>query len=211
MILKTTKVLVLLIIIVTHSFAQDFEGKVTYKNTYKSKIANMTDEQFASMMGTSQEYLFKEGNYKSSTNGTFLQWQLYINKDNKLYNKMSNSSTILWNDGAVNSDEIINSVINKNVIVILGHQCDELVLTCKSGIQKYYFNSKLKVDPKLFENHKFGNWNEVISKSNSIPLKITIDNQQFSIESLATEIQPMKLESSLFELPADSKVEKSPY
>ena len=93
------------------------------------------------MMGTTQEYLIKDGNYKSSANGTFFQWQLYINKDNKLYNKMSNSPTIFWNDGSVNPDEVIKAEINQGVIEILGYQCDELILTCKSGIQKYYFSS----------------------------------------------------------------------
>jgi len=45
------------------------------------------------MMGSTQEYLIKGGDYKSIANGTLVQWQLFINKDNKLYNKMSNSET----------------------------------------------------------------------------------------------------------------------
>ncbi len=170
-----------------------------------------TNRILSEMMGTTQEYFIKGGNYKSSTNGTFAQWQIYINNDNKLYNKMANSPTILWNDGAVNADEVVQAEINKGVIDILGHKCDELVLTCKSGVQKYYFSTKFKVDPKLFEKHKFGNWNEVISRTSSIPLKMTIDNPQFTLECLVTEILPMKLDDKVFQLPADSKVEKSPY
>src|SRR5438045_2517587 len=111
--MKTIKLLALLLTTVSFVFGQDFEGKIIYKNEYKSKIANVTNEQFSSMMGTTQEYLIKGGNYKSSTNGTFFQWQLYINKDNKLYNKMANSPTILWNDGSVNADEVIKTEINK--------------------------------------------------------------------------------------------------
>jgi len=80
-----------------------------------------------------------------------------------------------------------------------------------SGIQKYYFNTKLRVDPKLFEKHKYGNWNEVISRTSALPLKMTIDTPQFTLESTATEITPIKLDDKIFELPADSKVEKSPY
>ena len=211
MTIKTTKLLVLFTLVAFYSNGQIFEGKIMYQNSYKSKMANFTDQQFSSMMGTIQEYLIKDGNYKSQTNGTFLQWQIYINKDNKLYNKMSNSPTILWNDGATNPDEVLKAELNKNVITILEHQCDELILTCKSGIQKYYFSSKLKVDPKLYENHKFGNWSEYISRSNSLPLKMVIDSPQFTWECIAIEIKPMKLEDKEFQLPADSKVEKSPY
>ena len=193
------------------SFGQTFQGKIVYKNTYKSKIPNVTDEQFTTMMGSTQEYFIKNGDYKSVGNGSFFQWQLYVNKDNKLYTKMANSETLLWNDGATNPDEILNAEVNKGVTEILGYKCDELVLTCKSGIQKYYFNTKLSVDTKLFVNHKFGNWYDFLLKSNSLQLKSIVDNAQFTLESVAIEVKEMKLEKTLFELPADSKTMKSPY
>jgi hypothetical protein len=209
--MRTINLLTLLLSTITLASGQVFEGKITYKNEYKSKIPNMPDEQFTAMMGTTLDYYIKDGNYKTTTNGTFLQWQLYINKDNKLYNKMSNSATILWNDGSVNTDEVLKSELNKGVITILGYLCDELILTCKSGVQKYYFNSGLKVNTSLFEKLKFGNWDVIMSKTNGLPLKMIIETPQFSMESLATAVTPMKLEDKMFELPADSKVEKSPY
>ena len=193
------------------SFGQTFEGKIVYKNSYKSKMPNVTDEQFTAMMGSTQEYFIKDGDYKSVANGSFFQWQLYINKDNKLYTKMTNSEILLWNDGAANSDEILKGEVNKGVTEILGYKCDELILTCKSGIQKYYFNIKFSVDPKLFINHKFGNWYDFVSKSNSLPLKSIVDNGQFTLESVATEVKESKVDKTLFELPANSKTMKSPY
>lgn len=193
------------------TFGQTFEGKIVYNNTYRSKIPNVTDEQLTTMMGSTQEYFIKNGDYKSVSNGAFFQWQLYVNNDNKLYNKMANSETLLWNDGATNHDEILKEEVNKGVIEILGFKCDELVLTCKSGIQKYYFNSQLSVDTKLFVNHKFGNWYDFILKSNSLPLKSVIGNAQFTLESVATEVKEMKLDKILFDLPANAKTMKSPY
>ena len=193
------------------SFGQTFEGKIVYKNTYKSKMPNVTDEQFTTMMGSTQEYFIKNGDYKSVANGSFFQWQLYVNKDNKLYSKMANSEKLLWNDGATNSDEILKAEVNKSVIEVLGYKCDELVLTCKSGIQKFYFNLKYSVDTKLFVNHKFGNWYDFLLKTNSLPLKTIVDNGQFSLESIATEIKEMKLEKPVFDLPTDLQTMKSPY
>ena len=192
-------------------FGQSFEGKIFYANTYKSKNQKMTDQQWTSMMGSTQEYLIKGGDYKSIANGTLVQWQLYINKDNKLYNKMSNSETAFWNDASVQGDEILKVEVNKGVTEILGYKCDEVILTCKSGLQKYYFNSKLSVDTKLFSNHKFGNWFDYLSKSNSLPLKSVIETAQFTMESVATEVKPMKIDIKTFELPAGIKTEKSPY
>jgi hypothetical protein len=193
------------------SFGQTFEGEIVYKNTYKSKMPNVTDNQFTTMMGATQEYFIKDGDYKSVANGSLFQWQLYVNKDNKLYSKMANSETLIWNDGAINTDEILKVEVNKNVTEILGYKCDELIFTCKSGTQKYYFNTKLSVDPKLFVNHKFGNWHEFISKSNSLPLKSIIDNAQFSLESVATEVKEIKLDETIFDLPAGARTMKSPY
>jgi hypothetical protein len=163
------------------------------------------------MLGNTQNYLVKGGDYKSIANGKLMQWQLYINKDNKLYNKMANSDIVYWNDASIQGDEVIKIEINKNVVEILGYKCDEIVLTCKSGIQKYYFNSKISIDPKVFINHKFGNWYDYLSKSNALPLKMILENPQFTTISIATEIKPMKLEVNTFELPAGVKTEKSKY
>ena len=193
------------------SFGQHFEGKITYKNSYTSKTPGVTDEQFTLMLGSVQEYYIKEGDYKSIVNGSLLEWQVYINKDNKLYTKMSNSETLWWNDGATNPDEVLKTEINKGVIDILGYKCDELILTCKSGTQKFYFNPNFSVDKEMFKNHQFGNFYEVLSRSNSLPLKAVIENQQFILESMATGIVRVKLEKSFFELPANANTMKSPY
>lgn len=209
--MKKSLFTLLFVLISLLTFAQSFEGKIIYQITYKSKMPSVTDAQFSSMMGNTQNYYIKGGDYKSETNGSFILSQLYINKDNKLYNKFSNSEALLWNDGAVNPDSVISSALNKGVIVILGHKCDELVLTCKSGLQKYYFTSKLPVDSKLYVNHRFGNWYAFLSKANAIPLKMTIDNANFYMEAIATDIKPMTLDAALFTLPAGVETKKSPY
>ncbi|WPU92988.1 hypothetical protein SNE25_27060 [Mucilaginibacter sabulilitoris] len=209
--MKKSLFTLLFVLISLFTFAQSFEGKIIYQLTYKSKMPSVTDAQFSSMMGNTQNYYIKGGDYKSETNGSFILSQLYINKDNKLYNKFSNSGALLWNDGAVNPDSVISSALNKGVIVNLGHKCDELVLTCKSGLQKYYFTSKLPADSKLYVNHRFGNWYAFLSKANAIPLKMTIDNANFYMEAIATDIKPMKLDAALFTLPAGVETKKSPY
>jgi hypothetical protein len=209
--MKKTLTLALTALTVINVFGQSFEGEIIYTNSYKSKNEKMTDQQWTSMMGSTQEYLIKGGDYKSIANGTLVQWQLYINKDNKLYNKMSNSETAFWNDASVQGDEVLKIEVNKNVTEVLGYKCDEVILTCKSGVQKYYFNSKLSVDTKLFSNHKFGNWFDYLSKSNSLPLKSAIETAQFTMESVATEIKQMKHDTKTFELPTGIKTEKSPY
>lgn len=193
------------------SYGQFFEGKIVYKNSFKSKMPSITDEQFTLMMGSTQNYYIKGGNYKSISNGSLSGWLLYVNEDNKLYSKSANSDTVSWNDGATFDDEVLSASFNKGATKILGYTCDELILECKSGLQKYYFNSVLSADAALYKNHKYGNWYDYLSKSNSLPLKMTIDMPHFSMESIAMEIIPLNLEAAFFELPANATTIKSRY
>jgi hypothetical protein len=193
------------------SVGQSFQGEILYQNSYKSKISNVRDEQFTTMLGSSQKFYIKNGNYKSVTNGQLVLWQTYINKDNKLYTKMSNSDTIFWTDGSLNLDEVLKAEVNKEVVEVLGYKCDELLLTCKNGIHKFYFSNKLHVDSKLFINHKYANWYEFLSRTNAMPLKYTVDYGQFILESVATEIKQIQLDDTIFDLPKNSKTIKSPY
>jgi hypothetical protein len=189
--------------------AQPFEGEIIYKISVKTKFPAVSDEQWTKMIGTKQEYYTKQGKYKSVTNGTLMEWQLYSNKDNKIYAK-GTSSIVVWNDGSVNNDKVIKAEIRKNAAVILGYSCDELTLTCKSGVQKYYFSSKLPVEVKLYENHKFSNWYEYLKNAGALPLKTIIETDQLVMETVATEVKPMKLDDKIFALPPNIRIEKNP-
>ena len=191
--------------------AQNFEGEIIYQNVYQSKMAGLTDEKFTAFMGTEQDYFIKGARYKSVVNGTLAQWQLYVPEENKLYTKMSNSDSAFWDDAATNPDSVISFSINKAVIKILGYTCDELILNCKSGTQKYYFNTGLGIDPAKYVKHKYGNWYDYVLHSKSVPLKMVMDNAQFVMTSIATEIKPSKLENNIFQLPPGIQTGKSLY
>lgn len=188
-----------------------FEGKILYSNTYKSKNMLMPSAMWNSMMGSKGEYYIKGGNYKLESNGTLNQWQLYIQADNMIYSKISSSSSIYYNEGGEQKDEIHDFELNKNALEVLGYNCDEIILTCKSGIQKFYFNEAIAVDPKLFEKHKFVNWYDYIKEAKALPLKRIVNSTHFTMESIATEIIPMELDDSMFKLPEGADIKKNPY
>ncbi len=188
-----------------------FEGEVVYTNTYKSKNPKLEDKRLANMLGKVHNYFIKGGDYKTVTNGMFAQWQLYINKENRIYNKMASSDTVFWNNAAEHDDQVLSAKINKNVTTILGYVCDELILTCGSGVQKFYYSSKLKVDSKLFTKHQYGNYYNYVSRTNAIPLKTIIEDPEFTMESVATEIKPGKLDPKMFQLFPGTKTAKSAY
>jgi hypothetical protein len=192
-------------------FGQNFEGKIVYQNTFKSKNPQLKDEQWSAMFGSTQEFYAKGNQYKYVTNGTLLLWQTYSATDKKVYTKMSNSPSVYWNDATLNTDTILKIELKKASAVVLGYTCDELILTCKSGVQKYYFNAKFVVDPKLYTAHTYGNFALLLTKTKSWPLKSVIETDQFTLTSTATEVKPMVVDINMFKLPAGAKLEKSPY
>ncbi|MEJ7645146.1 MAG: hypothetical protein WKF87_11165 [Chryseolinea sp.] len=208
---KSFALAILLAVLSSPLIAQNFEGKIIYSVTYKSKMPNVTDEQFGLMLGTKHEYFIKEGNYKTVTNGTFFLWQVFVNKDGKLYNKMANSESLLYNDVTVAINKLIKSEKNENVVTILGYPCNELIFSSENSQEKYFYNAALKLDNSYYTNHKLGNWDEFTKQANAVPLKFNITTLQFIMDATAIEILPMKLDDKLFELPAGSKAEKSPF
>jgi hypothetical protein len=201
----------ILLFFVATLIAQNFEGKITYDIQFKSKNFMISDAKLTEMMGNIQEYYFKDGNYKTILNGSMMQWQMYISKDLKLYTKAAGSETIFWNDATENKDEVLSFQYNKNAANILGYNCDELILNCKSGVQKYYFSKEFPLDAALFKKHAFGNWYEYMKHAGAVPLKIEMDTKQFSMVQQATSVKEQKLNARLFELPADAKTAPSPF
>jgi hypothetical protein len=205
----------LLLIICTVSilpalYGQGFEGKIVYLNQYSSKMADVTTRLMETMLGTQQQYFIRDGDYKSVSNGSFVHWQLYLNSENRLYNKTAGTNDVAWTDGTKNDDTILRAAITPKAMTVLGYDCDELLLTCSSGTQRYYFNSSIAVNPALFVNHQYGNWYAVVNRTHALPLKTIVETSQFRLESTATSVTPLKLADSLFVLPANVHLTESP-
>ncbi|WP_417355443.1 hypothetical protein [Flavobacterium sp.] len=178
-----------------------FEGKVEYRNIFKSKVATITDEQLENMMGTYQQYYIKEGKYKTVYSGTYFQYNLYTSLENKLYSKFSMEETLYYNECITASEEIIDYHITPNTCELLGVICDELVLKTSKGTYTYYYSNKYKLNHVKFKNHIFGNWAFYTSVSKAIPLKIITENKMFHMESVAYQITEMELKKDFFKIP----------
>jgi len=209
--MKTMTIVCLTLFFSFSSSAQNFEGKIVYRNSYRSKLTNVSDTQFAVMMGSVNEYFIKGGDYKSLWNGSILQWQVYTRSDNKIYTKMATSGAVLWKDAAEADAEIISSEFHPAAIDILGYRCDELVLTTSRGVHKYYFSKRLGADASLYTAHSFGGWNSYLSKAGALPLKMVVESEQFTVTSTAVEVKDMPLDAAFFKLPAEMSLAKSPY
>lgn len=187
-------------------FTQNFEGEITYSNSFKSKMPKLKDEQLNSMMGTIQEYYIKGNNYKSLLNGKFVKMQLYRGEENKSYTLTAKSDTLLWEDYGNNKDVAVSFEIQKNKVVIMNIPCDLIVVNTAKSKTYYYYNRKYSVDPKLFSKHNYGNWYYIISKTKALPIKIVYETGEYIFSSTAISITSKKLSDTLFNISDKNKI-----
>jgi len=188
------------------SRSQAFEGKISYTNSYRSKTPHLNDQQLGTMMGTTQDYYIKGADYKSIFNGTFVKMQLYRSDENRSYALTAKSDSLYWEDYSKNNDIATRIVVEKAKETVVGVICDVLVVYTPKTKTSYYYNTKYAVDPARFEQHNFGNWYYLLSKTKALPLKTISENDQFILISTAVSITPMKLEGSLFEIADSNKI-----
>ena len=181
-------------------FGQAFEGKIVYTNSYVSKTKNLSAAELSKLFGARYEYYIKGANYKSVSDGN-LEFMLYVPAENRVYMKLRDQESVTSIDAGANASKVLKKVINRKVEKILGFECDEVILTTEQGSTKYYFNAEFSVDKRLFEKHAFGNWYELVSVTNSLPLKSIVETPQYIATSEAVEIKRIKLTTKDFVLP----------
>lgn len=187
-------------------FSQTFEGKITYANSYKSKIPQLKDQQLGAMMGTIQDYYIKGADYKSVINGTFVKMQLYRSDENRSYGLTAKSDSLYWEDYSKNKDVAIKYEIERGKETIMGMICDVIIVYTSKSKTYYYYNNKYAVSPGLFTKHEYGNWYYIISKTKALPLKTIYEDDQLVLTSTAVNIIPMQLGDNIFAIPDKSKI-----
>ncbi|HZY79807.1 MAG TPA: hypothetical protein VFE50_09805 [Cyclobacteriaceae bacterium] len=139
--------------------------------------------QYASMLGDYMDCYIKGGSYKSSGNGKYLQYQVYVKSENKIYSKMAPSDTLYWTDASVDVDPVTDISVSKKSEEVLGLMCDKIVMKTKSAFAE---------------------------GAKALPLRTVIETPQFTMTSIATEVKAENLKDSDFNLPNLPK-KKSPF
>jgi hypothetical protein len=181
---------------------KDFEGRISYQNKYESNVTGMENTMLASMMGQKWDYYInRDGAYLFEMNGAHIQKQYYNPEEYKLYVKFTKSDTLSWIDVREDVNEVINHELVKTDLFVLGYRCNALILKTSRGTETYYFNRNIKATPETFQKHKFLNMAYVLKHTESIPLKIVLENEEMDFTSTATEIEEMEFEDDFFDIP----------
>jgi len=190
-----------LIIILFHAFhvsAQTFEGKISYSNVYQSKSRTLPNYKLAELFGLNHTYFLKDGDYKLVANGTLLEWQIFRKAENKLVTKMTPIEKSETSELSDKYDQVKKVEVLRNSIKILNIDCDEFIVHCRRGTHKYYLDSRLNIQTKIFTDNEFNRWFAFFSKLGITPLKMIIETETDTCESTAQEISEESIDMNIF-------------
>lgn len=192
--------------------AQPFEGVITYRVSYSSKVPTVTSEQLARVLGTSQTYSIKGGRYRNDQDGLLMNSQVYDPSTNRLYNKTSQSNTWFWRDGGQDTDTLLSSTLRRDSTTVLGIRCHALVMRTRQGTQTVFYaaDGRFAYDVRAYRRHRFGLFSTTARLTGCVPLRIVNDVRELRIELTAESIEPRALTEAHFALPEGAVVEPAP-
>ncbi|OIN58447.1 hypothetical protein [Arsenicibacter rosenii] len=186
--------------------AQNFEGRILYKNSFYLPNGQDVTASATRMMGTEQDYYINAKHYKSLMNGQMMTMQLYRSDENKYYSVDGNNTAQSF-DGSTESGKITKVEKLDGTFDVLGRKCKGVVLISNTSKTTYYYDESMKVNIATFSKHKFGNWIDYLQASGgALPLAFIVENPQYTWKSEAVKVEPMKLDDSAFTLPKGVKM-----
>ncbi|OUS00725.1 hypothetical protein A9Q86_08165 [Flavobacteriales bacterium 33_180_T64] len=196
------KLFLIVFLIATALYSQDFEGVVTYKVEYPKNNSSLTEQELKKELGTAVTTYFKNGFYKEHTNSKFMSYQLFRHTDSLIYYKNdSKSDTLLFYRADTKTGEEFSYEIEKKTDTILGYICDKLSIKDKYGTKTYYYSSKLSLDPNYYKSFTISNKDKVVMLMQAIYLRLEMSYSALSIDIIATDIKRKKLKKSTFRIP----------
>ncbi len=209
----------LLIFISFNSFAQLFEGHLTYKIDFevlpKMKKMGMTKELLVEQMkmeglfyGSQVTTYSKTGFYRVNFDNSNKTWSIYRPDSNKVYTFIKASDTCSVLDVEIDIESELTKKETKifildTVVTILNKPCSVIRIKWQSGYYDYaYHRGLFRVNPVYYQNYKFEGWAEFIKKSECLPLQITkVTEGMMSITYTIVDFKEEKIDDTMFIIP----------
>lgn len=204
-----------------YSFGQSFEGSITYKlevlNPNPKMIADsswkeMLVSQFGERGYMIQKYFYKKDKYISEIDaGMQNGYQAYNPKTKLLYSWQANSDTVV----TINTKDYMDNLLEISdydvLDTILGIPCKAIVIKSAFGEMKLWYNSDyFKMDPSLYKGHKYGHWDQILTKIGCLPLKMEQKGFMSNIVQTVMEFEEAPIDDAKFAIPKFKKTIKNP-
>lgn len=205
--------------IFTQTYAQSFEGSITYALDFElsEKMTSAGLTKAVMLEKLKSEHLwwdtitstYKAGNMHSSL-GHSGAWSVYRADSNKIFTFQNIDSMDICevNDASIDLEFSMTGkmprIIPKDTIVMVNNiACQMIRVKWKTGTYDYYFNKEqFKIDPSLFSKHIYDGWAEFTKLSGCLPIKIVKTTKGImSVSMTMVNSKASKVDDKLFTIP----------
>ncbi len=201
------------------SYAQEFEGLLTYKADVEVlptlKKIGITNEIFKKNMvreGTWYDTLIimydNKGFYRVQFGTNFKTWSIYRPDSNKIYTIYDSIDICRSIDASIDLETTVTKQKPKielidTTVIINNKICKIVRVKWKSGYYDYFFSKNyLPINPSLYKGHIYDGWYEYLKIANCLPvqiIKVTKDMMKITYTLINTKAE--KIDTNLFILP----------
>ncbi len=181
-----------------------FVGKIVYEYSFTDLEGEDITEKLAPYYGREQHYYVDLKNYKAYDENN--NWvQLYHGDTNSYFYFSKDKTAQKFNASMSTAQKIVVTRLDKKEKVC-GYDCEVIQIETENTTVVYYFNPSIKVDAKVYANHKIGEWHKYMETTEgALPLKFVMTNPKngFVWTSVATEVSRQALSAGHFKFPDD--------
>lgn len=154
-----------------------FTGKITYQYSFTDLNGKDITDKMAPYYGREQHYYIDDENYKAHDENN--NWvQLYHGETNSYFYFSKDKTAQKFDASMPTAQKVVVTIIDKKEKVS-GYDCDVIQIETENTTIVYYFSSSIKVDAKVYANHKIGEWHKYIgSDGRCIAFKVCHDESQ---------------------------------
>jgi hypothetical protein len=222
--MKTIKLQLAFLLIMLSSiatFAQNFEGSIIYKLEALNPNPKMIPDsswqkilvkQFGEHGYMIQKYFYKKDKYISEIDaGKSIGYQAYNPKTKLLYSWQANSDTVVTINTKIYMDNLIEITDSEVLDTISGIPCKSIVVKSALGEMKLWYNSDyFKMDASLYQDHKYGHWEQILTKIGCLPMRMEQKGFMTNIVQTIIEFKEEPIEDAKFSIPKFKKTIKNP-
>lgn len=197
----------LLTLLCTIAYTQNFSGKIAYSNTFTDLNNKDITAQMASFFGKETHYFINDNNYKAYDQNNRLLY-LYNASSNVYYSSTSGKNNISQTDAGKPTGEKPEIKMLPGKTTISGYECASLEMKTPSGNTTYFFSPGVQINKNNFQHHHFGNWNAYLKASNgALPLKFiyTDTKNGFIWTCVAKGVESRHLKETDFDIEIEKK------
>lgn len=186
----------------TKSIAQqkEFEGRIRYDVSITVLNKTWNAEIFKRALGYTDSLCvhISKGFYKRSTG---LTDEYFIPSAKKAYVKFIGIDTLYYRDYTDDSSIVLSVDLMTDINKIAGYECKKLLMRTTTDTSEFYYAPDLYLDAAREKDHRIGNYDAYVTKTNAVYLKLISSNYNYTSTCTAKEVLAFPVNDSVFKLP----------